>query len=67
MDTSREEGCLDQARSLILRQLTRKLREMPQDVVEQLDRLSLVRLEALGDEVFEMTSLDDVKVWLMAD
>ncbi|EKV02125.1 hypothetical protein Lepto7375DRAFT_4328 [Leptolyngbya sp. PCC 7375] len=75
VDTSREEGRLEgleegrleQARSLIVRQLTRKLGEMPQDVVEQLDRLSLVRLEALGDEVFEMTSLDDLKAWLMAD
>ncbi|MDV3350643.1 Rpn family recombination-promoting nuclease/putative transposase [Leptothoe sp. LEGE 181152] len=62
-----EEGRLEQARSLILRQLTRKLGEMPQDVVEQIDRLSLVRLEALGDEVFEMTSLDDLKAWLMVD
>ncbi|MFG6104424.1 Rpn family recombination-promoting nuclease/putative transposase [Leptothoe sp. EHU-05/26/07-4] len=75
VDTSREEGRLEgleegrleQARSLILRLLTRKLGEMPQDVVEQLDRLSLVRLEALGDEVFEMTSLDDLKAWLMVD
>ncbi|NEZ62739.1 Rpn family recombination-promoting nuclease/putative transposase [Leptolyngbyaceae cyanobacterium CCMR0082] len=75
VDTSREEGRLEgleegrleQARSLILRLLTRKLGEMPQDVVEQIDRLSLVRLEALGDKVFEMTSLDDLKAWLMVD
>ena len=37
---------------------------MPGDVAAQIDLLSLERLEALGDVLFEVTSLEKLKAWL---
>ncbi|WP_407659180.1 DUF4351 domain-containing protein [Leptothoe kymatousa] len=37
---------------------------MPGDVTARIDLLSLERLDALGDELFEVTSLEKLRTWL---
>jgi hypothetical protein len=39
--------------------LTRKLGELPQDVLEQIETLSLEQLENLGEALLDFTSMND--------
>ena len=68
VDTSREEGRqegrIEQARSLIFRQLARKLGELPDMAQQRINQLSLDALEALGEKLFEFTNIDDLIAWL---
>lgn len=58
----KEEG----ERSLILRLLTRRVGELPQQVREQIETLSLEQLENLGEALLEFTSMADLQAWLEA-
>jgi predicted transposase YdaD len=51
-------------RSLVLRQLTRKLGELPPEIREQVETLSLEQLENLGEALLDFTSLLDLQAWL---
>lgn len=62
----KEEGREEEARSLILRQLTRRVEELPQQVRERIETLSLEQLENLGEALLDFTSLADLQVWLEA-
>lgn len=59
----KEEG----ERSLILRLLTRRVGELPQQVREQIETLSLEQLENLGEALLEFTSMADLQAWLEAE
>jgi predicted transposase YdaD len=56
----RQEG----ERSLVLRQLTRRVGELPQDVLERIETLSLEQLENLGEALLDFTSMNDLQAWL---
>ncbi len=58
------EGKTEEARSLVLKLLTRKLGDLPQAVRSQLETLSLEQLEALGEGLLDFLSLDDLGIWL---
>jgi predicted transposase/invertase (TIGR01784 family) len=62
----KEEGREEEARSLILRQLTRRVEELPQQARERIETLSLEQLENLGEALLDFTSLADLQVWLEA-
>jgi predicted transposase/invertase (TIGR01784 family) len=62
----KEEGREEEARSLIFRQLTRRVEELPQQVRERIETLSLEQLENLGEALLDFTSLADLQVWLKA-
>ncbi|OCQ97057.1 hypothetical protein BCD64_15840 [Nostoc sp. MBR 210] len=53
-------------RSLVLRQLARRVGELPQDVREQVETLSLEQLENLGVALLDFTSMADLLSWLAA-
>ncbi|MBD2596259.1 Rpn family recombination-promoting nuclease/putative transposase [Nostoc spongiaeforme FACHB-130] len=53
-------------RSLVLRQLTRRVGELSQDVREQVETLSLEQLENLGVALLDFTSMADLLSWLAA-
>jgi hypothetical protein len=53
-------------RSLILRQLTRRLGELPTSVKAQIDGLAMPQLEQLGDALLDFASLADLVDWLAA-
>lgn len=62
----KEEGREEEARSLILRQLTRRVGELPQQVRERIETLCLEQLENLGEALLDFTSMADLQAWLEA-
>jgi predicted transposase YdaD len=60
----RQEGRQEGERSLIIRLLTLKLGELSQDVLEQIETLSLEQLENLGEALLDFTSMNDLQAWL---
>ena len=62
----RSQGRLEGERSLILRLLTRRVGELPQDVGERVETLCLEQLENLGVALLDFTSMADLLVWLEA-
>ncbi|MBD2299140.1 DUF2887 domain-containing protein [Nostoc sp. FACHB-190] len=55
-----------EARSLVLRLLSRKVGELPHQVRQQVESLSLEQLENLGEALLDFTSMADLHVWLEA-
>jgi predicted transposase/invertase (TIGR01784 family) len=60
----REEGREVEARSLVLRLLSRRVGELPQEVRQQVESLSLEQLENLGEALLDFTSMADLNAWL---
>jgi predicted transposase/invertase (TIGR01784 family) len=58
------EGRTEEARSLILRQLTRRLGTLPVTVEAQVQALALQQLETLGEALLDFAGLDDLVGWL---
>ncbi len=59
-----QEAKEDGERSLILRQLTRRVGELPDSVRSQIDTLAIARLEALGEALLDFANLSDLEAWL---
>jgi predicted transposase YdaD len=53
-------------KSLILRQLTRQLGELPQEVRSRVENLSLEQLENLGEALLDFQEITDLFSWLEA-
>jgi heme oxygenase len=51
-------------RSLFSRQLEQRLGQVPQPLLNRIDRLSLERFEALALAFIQFESIDDLKAWL---
>lgn len=62
-----EEGKLREARSLILKQLTRRFSNLPPSTQVQLEALSLPRLEVLGEALLSFASVDELQQWLASN
>jgi predicted transposase YdaD len=60
----RTEGRTEEARSLILRQLTRRVGQVSSAMRSQVQALSLVQLESLGEALLDFTSAEDLSDWL---
>ena len=60
----RTEGRTEEARSLILRQLTRRLGTLPATAEAKVQALALPELEALGEALLDFASAQDLSVWL---
>lgn len=56
----REEGMQAGERSLILRQLSRRLGDIPESLRSQIDALSLAQLEQLGEALLDFSNLTDL-------
>ncbi len=63
----KEEGREEGERSLILRQLTRRVGELPQQVRECVETLCLEKLENLGEALLDFNSVADLQAWLERD
>jgi hypothetical protein len=55
---------LARQRSLILKQLTRKVGPVSGPLGDRIQHLSLLQLESLGEALFDFESLQDVALWL---
>ncbi len=61
-----QEAQEEEAQSLVLRQLTRKLGEIPQELRGQIEKLTLTQLENLGEALLDFEQMDDLVTWLAA-
>lgn len=57
-------GAEQEARSLVLRQLTRRVGELPESMRSQITAMSLTQLETLGEALLDFASLSDLETWL---
>jgi Domain of unknown function (DUF4351) len=64
--TGLERGRLEEGRSLIIRQLTRKLGELNPETIEQIDRLNLDEIESLGDALLDFDRMEDLFAYLQS-
>jgi predicted transposase YdaD len=60
----RQQGRQEEGRSLILRQLNRRVGNLPNQAVAQINTLSLEQLENLGEALLDFTGLPDLERWL---
>jgi predicted transposase/invertase (TIGR01784 family) len=60
----RVEGRVEEARGLIIRQLTRKLGNVSPELVAKIEALSLERVELLGEDLLDFTSIVNLEKWL---
>ncbi|MEA5619805.1 Rpn family recombination-promoting nuclease/putative transposase [Cronbergia sp. UHCC 0137] len=59
-----EQGREQEARSLILRQLNRKVGTIPNVLLSKIQLLSLEQIEALGEALLDFAVLADLETWL---
>jgi Domain of unknown function (DUF4351) len=60
----RQEGKTEEARSLILRLLARRVGTLPATVEAQVQALALPQLEALGEALLDFAEAGDLSEWL---
>jgi predicted transposase YdaD len=60
----RQEGRQEEGRSLILKQLTRRVGALPSDLTTQVESLTLEQIEALGEALLDFSTLVDLETWL---
>jgi predicted transposase YdaD len=59
-----QHGRTEEARSLVLRQLSRRVGTLPATVEAQVQALALPQLEALGEALLDFVQLGDLSEWL---
>ena len=59
-----QRGRKTEGRTLIFRQLTRRVGELPQNVCQRIETLSLEQLENLGEALLDFASIADLQAWL---
>jgi Domain of unknown function (DUF4351) len=57
-------GQQEQARSLVLRQLARRIGILPMEIRSQVEQLSLMQLDELGEALLDFEQLSDLTDWL---
>lgn len=63
LEEGRQEGRQEEGRSLILRQLTRRVGELPETERSRLNTLSLEQLENLGEALLDFEAIADLEAW----
>jgi heme oxygenase len=59
-----DRGKAEEAQSLILRLLNRKLGVLPDRTIDRVNKLSITRLESLGEALLDFSEIDDLTTWL---
>ncbi|MBD2388723.1 Rpn family recombination-promoting nuclease/putative transposase [Cylindrospermum sp. FACHB-282] len=62
-----QQGIVKGERSLVLRLLSRRLGNIPDALLSQIQALSVERLEALGDALLDFSTLADLEGWLQGE
>ena len=63
----RQEGRTEEGQALILRQLTRRVGNVPIETEIRVKALSLVQLEDLGEALLDFAKIEDLLAWLDGD
>jgi predicted transposase/invertase (TIGR01784 family) len=58
------EGRVEEARALIIRQLNRKLGNVNPKLLAKVEALPLERVESLGEDLLDFSSIDNLEAWL---
>ena len=61
-----EQGREQEALSLVMRQLNRRLGIISQDLLSQVQLLSLSQIETLGEDLLDFTTVNDLQQWLQS-
>ena len=64
LEQGREQGREQGERSLILRQVTRRVGELPESARVKITTLSITQLESLGEALLDFSNLSDLETWL---
>jgi len=67
MEEGIEQGARQEARSLILRLLTRRVGQLPEVILAQVNELPIEQLEALGEALLDFADLSDLQAWLVSE
>lgn len=71
LQEGRQEGELKERqegeRSLVLRQLSRRIGSLSPEVLSSVEALSLPQLEMLGEALLDFTGVDDLTTWLQSN
>ena len=60
----KNQGRVVEARGLVTRQLTRKLGNVSPELLARIEALSLERVELLGEDLLDFTSIANLEQWL---
>jgi predicted transposase YdaD len=63
-EEGRVEGRVEEARGLVIRLLTRKLGNVSLKLVAKIQTLPLERVESLGEDLLDFTSIANLEQWL---
>jgi predicted transposase/invertase (TIGR01784 family) len=64
---AREQGKLEGEKNLVLRQLNRRLGNIPDGLVSQIQELAVEQLEALAEALLDFSTLADLQGWLQGE
>ena len=59
-----DRGKTEEAQSLILRLLNRKLGVLPDRPIDRINKLCITRLESLGEALLDFNTIEDLTTWL---
>ena len=59
-----QEALAEEAEKLVLKQLNRRIGEIPQNLTERIRELPLNEIESLGEDLLDFQSLSDLVSWL---
>ena len=65
MERGIEQGIEQGGRSIVLRQLERRVGDLPEGIRSQVELFSLNEIESLGEALLDFTNLSDLEQWLM--
>jgi predicted transposase/invertase (TIGR01784 family) len=65
-EEGREEGRQAEGTAVVLKQLQRKLGELPNEIQAQIMALSIEQLELLAEELLDFSKLENLTAWLAA-
>jgi predicted transposase YdaD len=65
-ERGQKEGRQEGKVLLLVRQLTRKFGSLPDSTIDRINHLSSPQVEALGDAIFDLTTIEDLTQWLAA-
>jgi Domain of unknown function (DUF4351) len=60
----KNQGRVEEARALVIRLLTRKLGNISPLLLAKIETLPLNRVELLGEDLLDFTSIDNLEAWL---
>ncbi|MFN6465484.1 MAG: Rpn family recombination-promoting nuclease/putative transposase [Nostoc sp. DedVER02] len=66
-EEGREEGREEGERTIVLRLLNRRVGNIPDALLSQIQELSVEQLEALGDALLDFSTLADLERWLQGE